>query len=1386
MVIANYRLRYRATKQFFFRNLLKHKIHTSKEWSFMKKVPYEVLDHAISGTIDARDEVITRNRERIQDGGPLHRLDFLTKKKPRQTITIRAQYCREPLRFYLQLLHNRDMVAAAGPPNYRKKDGPVYRPPLHHERRRNNNKWPNEEGAVECDSKLTYDKKLRQWTFSWVYEMDGQDGEIQAEPTIAAIDPGVVNFLTWYSPTLGSGDVGNRDIEAIIRLCLHLDNLIGKTTRAPARKRISHKRAQARVHHRIKNLVDEMHKKTVLWLVHTCDIIVLPIFGAKRMSIRKLGRRLGRKTVRKMLTWAHARFRQRLLSKAEEAGVTDVGVLNALLQEFFEDQATSPHRKKEIESILTNFKKQPHAILFCQELLQHPDTSPYAAWYSLSVYEDLLPQWYTGSAMSPRDRLDCRTFLFDLLRERYQSLPPYVANKLSKLVVDIGRKEYPQDWPTFMHDIFALKDRSLILCLVLCKTVVDEFMSTRDDVSAARKAELKAHLLQEAPAIVLLALEVLTAIYDRCILAPPAFASPVDGLDARFGIGLHSPVKSPHSLHLPSIGISPSKGGFPTTPVSSTSGDTILHGGHISGDDALLCQLALDILHSLLAWIPLSDTLHVPQVLTTIFKFVQLNDDSTVAMGSMGMTCLNELMSRNYVPREFLTFLMLISQQVCELLRYLTDDSNGTPKIIGLDETYRMKFTEFLDHFVGKHIGRAEATADFPLNEFLILLFKFTFSQPPSESYVACLHIWDTFLEYIISKKATSRDDAQTAEYIRRYEDGLVSVAKEVGKRLQFTENGDQLRDIDDERDGEAESDWEKFFRRLRSVDVSAKTAELYPNQVLLFLFDSVIKHSDALLNIRDHGQAGALNDHASDMIAVACIFGRLSHLFTADFESNVSSATSLLERFIGLLALPHIRNPTPFRNPELLGACRKLLLFTCLALYIHWFAAYRAIVQQNEAEEAGFRGLLEPMVQLALSSLEDHADISLAASGLLCSITGTVKPNILDLPIIQQYLHVVHTESMSYPHATKVNVYKFITYMYVLPFGNVSDEEIRSRSSAFGEFSQGLFGPYQQLLASDLAHGPAQSKVKRQVRHAVEAMCAMMEAVGSEGTNAKEMVYSIVKPVIRPTISREEDFIPETLQLFLGILSRSGLKGALGTREGSEILDKFVLVLDSLVGDTSKSFEGMLPSIIAFCTNELDECVQDENIPIDEARSHFYSLVHKILSHHWRFFFGSHVNRLIGRSTSDTLHEDELRKLLQVIYKSFTTTNADIFRQNLSALQDLDSRYSMYSKDVFRETMLLTFVAQFLNCLLNKSHDLLREDIIAGVTKMILADVPRFREQLVPSFISTRCAGMSHEQQVAVGNYLNSIQDSTNCPELLGLLVNDYGYFVTSAEHHY
>jgi putative transposase len=77
------------------------------------------------------------------------------------------------------------------------------------------------------------------------------------------------------------------------------------------------KLAASRLRGKIKNLVDELHKKTVRFLVDNFDIILLPTFETSQMS-KKAKRRIRSKSVRQMLTLSHYRFKQFLKHKAFE------------------------------------------------------------------------------------------------------------------------------------------------------------------------------------------------------------------------------------------------------------------------------------------------------------------------------------------------------------------------------------------------------------------------------------------------------------------------------------------------------------------------------------------------------------------------------------------------------------------------------------------------------------------------------------------------------------------------------------------------------------------------------------------------------------------------------------------------------------------------------------------------------------------------------------------------------------------------------------------------------------------------------------------------------------------------------------------------------------
>lgn len=136
---------------------------------------------------------------------------------------------------------------------------------------------------------------------------------------IVALDPGVRTFQTCFDPSGLIAEWGAGDKARLGRLCHAYDDLQGRWSQKEVRhsKRNRMKKAGLRIQFKIKNLVDDLHKKMVKWLCANYQLILLPSFGTKGM-VRRLSRKITGKTARAMLTWAHYRFRQRLLFKSQE------------------------------------------------------------------------------------------------------------------------------------------------------------------------------------------------------------------------------------------------------------------------------------------------------------------------------------------------------------------------------------------------------------------------------------------------------------------------------------------------------------------------------------------------------------------------------------------------------------------------------------------------------------------------------------------------------------------------------------------------------------------------------------------------------------------------------------------------------------------------------------------------------------------------------------------------------------------------------------------------------------------------------------------------------------------------------------------------------------
>ena len=124
-----------------------------------------------------------------------------------------------------------------------------------------------------------------------------------------ALDCGVRTFQTVFSKEICS-KIGEHVFSRIFRYCYALDTLISRKKK----ERSNHfNKAMHRIRWKIKDLIDEIHNKTALFLCKLFDVIYLPTFETQEMVSK-----LKHKTSRAMLGWAHYRFKMKLKSKAEE------------------------------------------------------------------------------------------------------------------------------------------------------------------------------------------------------------------------------------------------------------------------------------------------------------------------------------------------------------------------------------------------------------------------------------------------------------------------------------------------------------------------------------------------------------------------------------------------------------------------------------------------------------------------------------------------------------------------------------------------------------------------------------------------------------------------------------------------------------------------------------------------------------------------------------------------------------------------------------------------------------------------------------------------------------------------------------------------------------
>jgi putative transposase len=103
---------------------------------------------------------------------------------------------------------------------------------------------------------------------------------------VVALDPGIRTFLTGVAEDRAF-KIGEGDFARIARLCVHLDRLISRLSKAKCRQKARIKKAIQRLRWKIRDLVNELHFQAIRFLLDRFDLILLPTFETKVLMLRK-------------------------------------------------------------------------------------------------------------------------------------------------------------------------------------------------------------------------------------------------------------------------------------------------------------------------------------------------------------------------------------------------------------------------------------------------------------------------------------------------------------------------------------------------------------------------------------------------------------------------------------------------------------------------------------------------------------------------------------------------------------------------------------------------------------------------------------------------------------------------------------------------------------------------------------------------------------------------------------------------------------------------------------------------------------------------------------------------------------------------------------------
>ena len=231
--------------------------------------------------------------------------------------------------------------------------------------------------------------------------------------------------------------------------------------------------------------------------------------------------------------------------------------------------------------------------------------------------------------------------------------------------------------------------------------------------------------------------------------------------------------------------------------------------------------------------------------------------------------------------------------------------------------------------------------------------------------------------------------------------------------------------------------------------------------------------------------------------------------------------------------------------------------------------------------------------------------------------------------------------------------------------------------------------------------------------------------------------------------------------QFLMTLLTKEQIENSIREENsvGSLVIESFIDILICLSKSQNTTTTTFLPHIITFVLEQVYPTVTKQGTT--NIKMSLFSLFSSILLYNWKSFFPYNILMLSDPETEIIQNKDQFSAIMNIICEFFTESDVTLFRENLLALTEVHNKNKLFHKYIFLQDMRDTFCSVFLQVLVQKSHDLLQDEITNLMYNMAFADFDSFFASFLPNFLE-KCENLTSQQKT---DLLNNFRTDSDLP---------------------